>query len=69
MARLCLLGSLGQDPSILEAAETFNVPVIISTTGVELINEREENEAFTTYFVTQEFEGPWFETLCDMRCR
>ncbi|KAK6644547.1 hypothetical protein RUM43_000814 [Polyplax serrata] len=63
--RLCIVGSLGQDPSILQAAETFKVPVVISETGQEFVTD----DSYTTYFVLKEFQGPGYDYLCQMKCR
>lgn len=63
--RICLIGSLGQDPSVVLAAEAFHVPVITSETGKEYTGD----EFYTTYFILKEFQGPCFDYLCQMKCR
>lgn len=63
--RICLVGSLGQDPSILGAAEKFEVPIIISETGKEYATD----ENYITYFILDEFRGPIFDYFCQVKCR
>lgn len=57
--RICLIGSVAIDESIVSAARSFNVPVIISETGIELVKETQ----WTTYFVMSEFEGEHFNVI------
>lgn len=57
--RICLVGSVVDDYETRRVAETFNVPVEVSETGVELIGDTH----WTTYFVMNEFEGPAFDAI------
>lgn len=57
--RICLIGSVACDEKIVLAARSFNVPVIISETGIELVKETQ----WTTYFVMNEFEGEFFNVI------
>lgn len=57
--RICLVGSVADDHEIIKAAETFNVPIEVSETGVEFISDTN----WTTYFVMNEFEGPTFDAI------
>lgn len=57
--RICLIGVLADDETIMSAAHSFNVPVLTSKTGIELVNETQ----WTTYFVMQEFEGEHFNVI------
>ncbi|XP_070509513.1 protein ECT2 [Chironomus tepperi] len=59
MKRICLVGSLVSDENIKKVAESFNVPVISSETGVEYLTDKE----VVTYFILEDFEGPIFETI------
>ncbi|XP_055841172.1 protein ECT2 isoform X5 [Episyrphus balteatus] len=57
--RICLLGCVVDDNSIVEAAKTFGVPVLTSETGLEILTDNE----WTTYFVMKEFDGPIYEAI------
>lgn len=57
--RICLVGSVIDDYETRRAAETFNVPIEVSNTGAEFIGDTN----WTTYFVTNEFEGPNFDAI------
>lgn len=57
--RICLIGSMAMDEKIVSAARSFNVPVIVSETGIELVKETQ----WTTYFVMSEFEGEHFNVI------
>lgn len=57
--RICLVGSLINDEKILTAANSFNVPVITSETGIEFIKETQ----WTTYYVMREFDGEHFNVI------
>lgn len=57
--RICLLGCVVDDNSIVEAARTFGVPVLTSETGLEILTDNE----WTTYFVMKEFDGPIYEAI------
>lgn len=57
--RICLVGDAINDASIVEAAQTFGVPVITSETGLELINDYD----WRTYFILSEFESPAYEAI------
>jgi len=59
MKRICLVGSLVSDKRIQKVAECFNVPVILSETGVEYLTDNK----VVTYFILEDFEGPIFETI------
>jgi hypothetical protein len=57
--RICLVGNVSQNESIIEAAKEFNVPVLHSETAVELIADTK----WQTYFIVNDFEGRTFEVL------
>lgn len=57
--RICLIGSVIDDYETRRAAETFNVPIEVSNTGAEFVGDTN----WTTYFVTNEFEGPTFDAI------
>lgn len=59
MKRICLTGSLVSDENIKKVAESFNVPVISSETGLEYLTDNK----VITYFILEDFEGPIFETI------
>lgn len=57
--RICLIGTVADDPNIIALAQTFGVPVETSETGTEKLAERE----WITYFIISDFSGPIFEDL------
>lgn len=57
--RICLVGEVAKDAATIEAAESFNVPIVTSETGAELMGDRD----WTTYFVMQSFECPEFDAI------
>ncbi|XP_055911417.1 protein ECT2 isoform X3 [Eupeodes corollae] len=57
--RICLLGCVVDDNSIVDAAKTFGVPVLTSETGLEILTDNE----WITYFVMKEFDGPIYEAI------
>lgn len=65
MARICLVGSVAQDPGLRQVAETFKVPVVASDTGQEFVDD----ESYYTYFVIEDFEGASFDFLNEKTCR
>ncbi|KAK7066443.1 Protein T2, partial [Halocaridina rubra] len=64
--RICLVGSLSEDPECLEAAEKFGVPVVGSETGREYLTD---GSSFCTYFVLADFECKEFEELYETGVR
>ncbi|XP_014245767.1 protein ECT2 isoform X2 [Cimex lectularius] len=58
-ARICVIGNLSNDESVLEAARAFNVPVETSLDGSEWI----DSAVYCTVFVLEEFSGPVFDRL------
>lgn len=59
--RICLVGSLASNENINKVAKSFQVPVVLSETGLELLVDKPEK--VVTYFILDDFEGPIFETL------
>ncbi|XP_075236856.1 epithelial cell transforming 2 pebble [Lycorma delicatula] len=57
--RLCLVGSLTTDEHVLQAAQSFNVPVVTS----EDASDWEHSVVGCTVFVLEEFSGPVFDKL------
>ncbi|KAK7866025.1 hypothetical protein R5R35_008539 [Gryllus longicercus] len=57
--RICLIGDLQNDDRIVEAAKTFDVPIVFSETGSEFLNDG----SCDTIFVTREFGGPVFDAI------
>lgn len=57
--RICLVGSVANDPNVKAAADSFNVPIVTSETGVEFC---EDNE-WITYFVLNDFNGENFPAI------
>lgn len=57
--RICLMGTVVDDPVTVSAAQTFGVPVISSETGAEIIGDT----AWTTYFIMNDFDGPIFKAI------
>lgn len=63
--RICIVGSLGRDGTVVEAAKSFQIPVIITDSGHEYI----DYDTYITYFILNEFEGDMFELLVQKKCR
>lgn len=59
--RICLVGSVANDENVKTAAESFNVPIVISETGIEFCCDTE----WMTYFVLSDFSGKNFSTIRD----
>lgn len=57
--RVCLVGSVATDTEAYQAVQTLNVPLVISETGAEFIND----DSHLTYFVLADFEGPVYDKL------
>lgn len=57
--RICLVGSVAEQQNAIDAAKTFNIPVLTSETGFELI----QDDAWNTYFILADFEGPIFNKI------
>ncbi|XP_053956531.1 protein ECT2 isoform X1 [Anastrepha ludens] len=57
--RICLVGDVVNDAETVEAARCFNVPVITSENGLDVLNDSE----WRTYFVLKDFEGPIFDAI------
>uniref|UniRef100_A0A1A9ZFF6 DH domain-containing protein n=1 Tax=Glossina pallidipes TaxID=7398 RepID=A0A1A9ZFF6_GLOPL len=57
--RICLIGEVANDTSCCEAAQTFNVPLVTSETGLELIADND----WRTYFVLKDFETPIYTAI------
>lgn len=57
--RICLVGGVAEDQDVLNTARLFNVPVLTSETGSELLDD----DSWTTYFILSEFEGPVFDDI------
>lgn len=57
--RICLVGTVVDDPDTLAAAQTFSVPVITSETGAEILSDTN----WETYFIMNEFDGPIFKAI------
>ncbi|PSN46974.1 hypothetical protein C0J52_11128 [Blattella germanica] len=57
--RICLIGELGEDSKILEAAQAFGVPVVSCTNGSGFINDG----SWDTVFVLDEFSGPIYDAI------
>lgn len=57
--RICLVGGVAEDQDVLNIARLFNVPVVTSETGSELLDD----DSLTTYFILSEFEGPVFDDI------
>lgn len=58
-SRICLVGELGNDSKIFDAAQAFDVPVVLSATGAEFINDG----SWDTVFVLEEFSGPVYDAI------
>lgn len=57
--RICLVGSVAEDETTMEAAKAFNVPIITSEIGTEIV----EDSDWITYFVMHDFDGPVFDAI------
>lgn len=57
--RICLVGKAAEDADTVEAAKSFNVPIVSSESISEVIGDA----SWTTYFVTTEFEGRTFDAI------
>lgn len=57
--RICLVGTVVDDPDVATVANRFNVPVLRSPTGEELVSD----DSWCTYFILSEFEGKLFDNL------
>lgn len=59
IVRVCLVGSVAADTEAYQAAQTLDLPLVISETGSEYVND----DSFVTYFVLPDFDGPIYEEL------
>ncbi|XP_039964788.1 protein ECT2 isoform X1 [Bactrocera tryoni] len=57
--RICLVGDVVNDTETVEAARCFNVPVITSENGLDVLNDYE----WRTFFVLKDFEGPIYDAI------
>lgn len=57
--RICLVGSVANDEKVKISANSFNVPIVTSSSGIEFCNDTE----WITYFVLSEFGGENFATI------
>ena len=57
--RICLVGTVAVDEVTVDAAKTFNVPIVTSETGADIV----EDSDWITYFVMHDFEGPVFDAI------
>ncbi|XP_049314353.1 protein ECT2 isoform X2 [Bactrocera dorsalis] len=57
--RICLVGDVVNDTETVEAASCFNVPVITSENGLDVLNDYE----WRTFFVLKDFEGPIYDAI------
>ncbi|XP_077516271.1 epithelial cell transforming 2 pebble isoform X2 [Amblyomma americanum] len=55
--RICLVGPVGDDATVVQAAKCHGLPVVHSETGAEYAGDR------GTVFVVERFEGPLFNEL------
>lgn len=51
--RICLVGSVKEDPVTCRAAQAFGIPILTSDTGLEYVND----VSCTTIFILDDFEG------------
>uniref|UniRef100_A0A2Z5U608 Protein ECT2 n=1 Tax=Reticulitermes speratus TaxID=60591 RepID=A0A2Z5U608_9NEOP len=58
-SRICLIGEFGNDSRIFDDAQAFDVPVVLSATGAEFINDG----SWDTVFVLEEFSGPVYDAI------
>lgn len=64
--RICLMREVSECNKTIKAAEGFNVPVVISDTGEEYLNDDTD---WKTYFVLKEFHGDTFDNLTKYKQR
>lgn len=57
--RICLVGTVADDENVKIAAESFNIPVVTSETGIEYIKDTD----IITYFILNEFSGENFNAI------
>lgn len=57
--RICLVGSVANDEKVKTSVNSFNVPIVTSSSGVEFCNDTE----WITYFVLSDFCGENFATI------
>lgn len=57
--RICLIGAAADDCATRIAAESFGVPIEVSSNGMEFIGDT----TWTTYFVMDEFNGAAFDAI------
>lgn len=57
--RICLVGSVAENPEVVMAAKKFNVPIETSETGKELIADK----SWTTFFIMPTFDGQIFDDI------
>ncbi|XP_071452126.1 protein ECT2 [Hetaerina americana] len=57
--RICIVGQLGSNTDVIEAAKSFGVPVIFSETGVEHLKD----DVFETFYILEEFCGPVYDKI------
>lgn len=57
--RICLIKETVDCAQTLEAAKGLSVPILISNTGLEYMNDPE----WKTFYVMKEFQGEIFDTL------
>ena len=57
--RICLVGSVANDEKVKTSVNSFNVPIVTSSSGVEFCNDTE----WITYFVLSDFGGENFATI------
>ncbi|XP_058828945.1 protein ECT2 isoform X2 [Topomyia yanbarensis] len=58
-SRICLVGSVAHDEDTLAAAQSFKVPIVVSETGAEYV----QDTSYVTYFILNQFEGPVYDTI------
>lgn len=57
--RICLVGAIASDEQVVATAVSFNVPVITSETGIDVVKDTQ----WTTYFVMSEFDSEHFNAI------
>lgn len=57
--RMCIVGSLQNDKNLIEAAQSFNVPIVCSDDGSEYMDD----DTFDTGYVLTEFDGDVYNKL------
>lgn len=58
--RICLIGALAGNVELVRAAQTLDISVISSNTGLEVICDT----SWKTYFILDDFHGPIYEAIC-----